>query len=235
MISLTAEQVVEMPVDELALAVVADLIAMREWNEYNYLNSATQHPPFTLNAYATRAVAEALGWARAHGLIARTPGQSADAAIFVTRVGQEAVNDGLVTVRAAARLGSGLHPLIERRARRQFLLGEFEQAVFVAMKAVEVRVRELAGLGDDAIGVDLMNKAFGPTGKLTDPTAVKGEQDGTRSLFAGAYAVLRNPSGHREVDYDDVAEAGEAITTASLLMRILDRIEHRLNPDPPRG
>ena len=74
MISLTAEQVIEMPVDELALAVVADLIATREWNEYNHLNSASQHPPFARNGYATRAVAEALGWARAHGLIARTPG-----------------------------------------------------------------------------------------------------------------------------------------------------------------
>jgi uncharacterized protein (TIGR02391 family) len=100
------------------------------------------------------------------------------------------------------------------------------------MKAVEVRVREFAGLGEDAIGVDLMNKAFGPTGPLTDPAAVKGEQEGTRSVFAGAYAVLRNPSGHREVDYDDVAEAAEAVTTASLLMRILDRIERRLKRVP---
>src|SRR5580765_1384259 len=214
-----------MPVDELALAVVADLIATREWNDYNYLTMASQHQPFRQNEYATHAIAEALGWARAHGLIARTPGQTADAAIFVTRAGHAAVKDGLVSVRAAVRLGSGAHLLIERRARRQFLLGEFEQAVFVTMKAVEVRVRELASLGADAIGVDLMNKAFGPTGPLTDLTAVKGEQEGTRALFAGAYAVLRNPSGHREVDYDDVAEAAEAVTTASLLMRILDRIE----------
>jgi hypothetical protein len=44
--------------------------------------------------------------------------------------------------------------------------------------------------------------------------------------------VLRNPSGHREVDYDDVGEAAEAVTTASLLMRILDRIERRPNAAP---
>jgi len=30
-------------------------------------------------------------------------------------------------------------------------------------------------------------------------------------------------------DYDDIAEAAEAVTTASLLMRILDRVEHRLS------
>jgi hypothetical protein len=57
---------------------------------------------------------------------------------------------------------------------------------------------------------------------------VKGEQDGTRALFAGAYAVLRNPAGHREVNYDNVTEAAEAVQTASLLMRILDRTAARL-------
>jgi uncharacterized protein (TIGR02391 family) len=96
------------------------------------------------------------------------------------------------------------------------------------MRAVEVRVRKLAGLGNEVTGVDLMNRAFGPTGPLTDSQAPKGEQDGTRQLFAGAYAVLRNPPGHRPVDYGDLSEAGEAVQTASLLMRILDRVGGRL-------
>lgn len=74
-----------------------------------------------------------------------------------------------------------------------------------------------------------MNKAFGPTGPLTDPRAVKGEQDGTPALFAGAYAVLRNPAGHREVNYEKVTEAAEAVQTASLVMRILDRAAARLS------
>jgi uncharacterized protein (TIGR02391 family) len=120
------------------------------------------------------------------------------------------MRDRLTATRAAVRLSAGLHDLIERRARRQFMLGEYEQAIFVAMKAVEVRVRELAQLGDDFFGVDLMTRAFGPTGALTDQRAVKGEKEGTRSLFVGAYAVLRKPTGHRDVDYDDIAEAAEA-------------------------
>jgi hypothetical protein len=51
-------------------------------------------------------------------------------------------------------------------------------------------------------------------------------------LFAGAYAVLRNPAGHREVGYGDDSEATEAVGTASLLMRILDRVEDRLGRRP---
>ena len=101
-------------------------------------------------------------------------------------------------------------------------MGEFEQAIFVSMKAVEVRVRELSGLGPDLVGVDLMNQAFGAKGVLADPQAVAGEREGRRALFAGAYAVLRNPAGHRDVNYDDVAQAAEAVSTASLLMRMLD-------------
>jgi uncharacterized protein (TIGR02391 family) len=86
--------------------------------------------------------------------------------------------------------------------RPQFLIGRYELAVFAPMKAVKVRVRQLAGLGNDAYGVDLMKKAFGTTGPLTDLSANRGEQEGTRELFAGTYAVLRNPAGHREIDYE---------------------------------
>ena len=133
-----------------------------------------------------------------------------------------------VPVSAPFLRASRLHPLIEAEARPQFLISKPEQGVFASMKAIEVRVRKLAGLGDEVIGVDLMNKALGPGGPLTDVSAAKGEQDGTRMMFAGAYAVLRNPAGHRQVDYADLSEAAEAVQTASLLMRVLDRVEDRL-------
>lgn len=132
-----------------------------------------------------------------------------------------------VPVSAPFLRASRLHPLIEAEARPQFLIGKPEQGVFASMKAVEIRVSRLAGLGE-VIGVDLMNKAFGPGGPLTDVSAVRGEQEGNRMLFAGAYAVLRNPAGHRQVDYADLSEAAEAVQTASLLMRILNRVEDRL-------
>jgi uncharacterized protein (TIGR02391 family) len=133
-----------------------------------------------------------------------------------------------IPVSAPFLRASRLHPLIEAEARGQFLINRPEQGVFASMRAVEIRVRKLAGLGDEVFGTDLMNKAFGAGGPLTDPAAVRGEQEGTRALFGGAYAVLRNPAGHRQVDYGDLSEAAEAVQTASLLMRILDRVEDRL-------
>jgi len=222
MIDLPADALEELPVDERGLAILQDLIDEHEWSEHNY--SMRYQPP------ASHAISEGFAWLRGRAFVARTPGQPNDNAFIVTKRGREALAQGLTTVRAVEHLEAGLHPAIEQRVRRQFLLGEFEQAVFVAMKAVEVRVRALANLPDSAVGTDLMDQAFRIDGGiLTDPASVRGEQVGTMMLFHGAYAVLRNPAGHREVNYDDVTEASEAVATASLLMRILDRVEVRLS------
>jgi len=223
---LDPQTVVDLPVDQLGLAILKDFVATNGWNERNYVLEARQHGHFRDDA--SRAISEALWWLRARGLTAVDPDQSSSDAFFVTRTGRRVLEDGPDTFYATERLQRGLHRLIEAKARPQFLLGEYEQGVFVSMKAIEVRVRKLTRLGNEVVGVDLMNRAFGRGGPLVDPHADKGEQEGMRALFAGAYAVFRNPSGHREVDYDDVTEAAEAVQTASLLMRLLDRAEKRL-------
>jgi len=41
---------------------------------------------------------------------------------------------------------------------------EYDIAVFLAMKAVEVAVRDSSGLGDGLVGVKLMRSAFAPDG-----------------------------------------------------------------------
>lgn len=228
MIDVPADVVAVLPVDQLGLTILGDLAATGEWNEYNYMLSAGKD----YQGEALEAIAEAMAWLRARALIARTPGQSSDAAIFITRTGRRVLADGPQAFYANESLQGGVHPLIEAKARPQFLIGEYEEGVFSSMKAVEVRVRALGGFSNDVIGVDLMNKSFGPGGPLTDPTDAKGEQEGTRAIFAGAYGVLRNPAGHREVDYSDVAETADAVHTASLLMRMLDRVEARLAATP---
>lgn len=229
MISLSVQEVLELPVDELALHVLEDVMQTNAWNSYNYCLSYTTEEKYrVLGTHPARAVAEAMQWLLSHGMLATKPGDSNPLSIFVTRRGREAIGQGIETIRAVNRLQENLHPVIEAKARRQFLLGEYENAIFVSMKAVEVRVRQLAGFSDEVIGSDLMIKAFKSGGPLADPTAPSGEVEGTMMLFRGAYAVLRNPSGHREVSFDDVTEASEAVMTASLLMRMLDKIERRL-------
>ena len=227
MLELSADDIVGLPLDRLALAVLQDYDASGEWHEWNYLNSYLQSPKHSQRKDALQALSEALGWLRSNGMLTRTPQNSDSAAVMVSRAGRRALTGPLETVRAELRLRDGLHPTVEQIGRAQFLLGEYELAVFACMKAVEVRVRSLSSETSDVIGVNLMNRAFGPTGPLTDRGSTSGEQEGMRCLFAGAYAVLRNPAGHIEVNYDDVAEAADAVVTASLLMRILDAVERR--------
>jgi uncharacterized protein (TIGR02391 family) len=227
MIDLDPETVAELPVDQLGLRILPDLIASEVWNERNYALGA-QQGAYADSPLACDAIVEALGWLRARGLTAHNPADNEPSTVFVTRMGHRVIDEGPDAFYATERLQRGLHPAIERTARPQFLLGKYDLGVFDSMKAVEVRVRTLARFGDDLFGVDIMNRAFGPTGSLVDGSATKGEQDGTRALFAGAYQVFRNPAGHREVDYGDVAEAAEAVQAASLLMRMLDRIEQRV-------
>ena len=225
MLDLSNDDVGDLPLDQLAMQVLVEL--QGAWNWENFLG--LEHQRNGRDEQTLRMLAEAIQWLFQFGLIAKDPRQSANAAIFITRLGYSVLEEGPQRLGAVIRVQGDVHPLIQAKARPQFLLGEYEQAVFTSMKAVEVRVRNLGGFGDNDIGVALMNNAFGPNGPLTDQQAVKGEQDGTRALFVGAYAVFRNPSGHREVDYDDVSEAAEMVLTASLLMRILDRVDERLN------
>lgn len=114
------------------------------------------------------------------------------------------------------------------KVRPIFLLGDYETAAFKAMKDVEVRVRELAKLPNDLIGVTLMRQAFNPTsGPLTDPAHEGGERQARTDLFAGTIGSFKNPTSHRSVTYSDPTEASEVVLLADLLMRILDSVERR--------
>lgn len=230
MITIFPEEALQLPVDELGMLVLRDLATWHQANEYNYGNALRQDTArgYAANLDARMAIYEAIAWLHARNLVARKAEEATGNIIFVTRWGHEALTRSLPQIHAVERLQGNLHQLIEQRARRQFLLGEYEQAMFVAMKAVEVRVRKLADYGPEMIGTDMMTKAFKSGGPLADPDAPPGEVEGTMMLFRGVYSVLRNPSGHREVTFDDVTEASEAVMTASLLMRILDRIEARI-------
>lgn len=99
----------------------------------------------------------------------------------------------------------------------------FEGAIFKAFKAVEIAVREAGGLGNDKIGIPLMNTAFGPGGKLRDPDSEGGEAEAVRNLFSGAMGAFKNPTSHRFVNERDVEQVMRMLAFASLLLEIVDQ------------
>lgn len=184
------------------------------------------------NREVLRALGEGFDWLRVHGLLAPDLEQANTKFCYITRRGRAVLDapDGLALLRAEERLDVSLHPSIANRVRAQFLMGEYELAAFAAMREVEIRVRQLGGFSNSDIGVQLMRRAFNPTsGPLTDPQLDGGEQDAMSALFAGAIGVFKNPSSHRQIEYSDPTVASEVVLMGDLLLRLLDRVEARLN------
>ena len=214
------DEILTMPVEDVALAVLQDAHDNGEWNAYNWMQLAEQsygRPPL-------RRLAEGWQWLFSKGAVARDYSQSAADAMFVTELGRSLLVEGTGRLVAEERLGMELHPSLETKVRRQFLLGEYDLAVFAAFRQVEVRVRELIEARDSRIGVPLMRDALGEGGKLRVAGVDEGELDARAHLFAGAMGVFKNPTSHREVDYNDPTEAAEAVLFADLLLRMIDRI-----------
>lgn len=171
------------------------------------------------------AVAEALGWLEVQGLTVRDWGTNGSNGWRVLshraqRIENDADFAGYSDARRLPR--EALHPKLERSTWLAFMRGEFDVAVFQAMKAVEVAVRDASGLSAE-IGVPLMRKAFDPkAGPLTDPASEAGEREARSALFAGAIGCYKNPHSHRDVRLDNPAEAVEIILLANHLLRIVD-------------
>jgi uncharacterized protein (TIGR02391 family) len=226
-LGLKAETVISLPLETLAFAVLENYQAANAWNRHNWLLGAERALG---RGPHMKVLAEAWSWLEARGLVAADPDQSSSDARIITRAGHRAIQKGsLQEILAAERIGLDLHRRLEGKIRPIFLLGDYETAAFKAMKEVEVRVRELAGLPNELIGVSLMRQAFNPTGgPLSDDTHEGGERQARSDLFAGAIGSFKNPTSHRTVTYTDPTEASEVIMLADLLMRILDSIERRL-------
>lgn len=115
------------------------------------------------------------------------------------------------------------HPIIVKKALPALHRKEFDTAVFLAFKAIEVNVRRLAHLPADLVGTTLMRKAFDvENGPLTDSGAPKAEREALAHLFCGAIGCYKNPHSHRDVDLT-FTQAFEMLLLASHLLRVLER------------
>jgi len=228
--NLSADDVVALPIDDLALRVLRDTRDTNEWNWRNWVMATQQD--YGRGSPAVGALMEAWAWLINRGLVVRDINQSATESIVVSRQGHEALERGLPWLRAVQRLDLQLVPELEAKARPQFLRGDFEAAAFMAMKEVEVRVRSMGALPASLVGVALMQQAFrrpqsrdGQCGPLHRAEDEPGEAVAIMALFSGAIGLFKNPASHRRVDFDDATEAAEVVLLADLLMRLLAKVQ----------
>ena len=186
-----------------------------------------QEPPYPTarRGEIDLALAEAWSWLVAQGLLVVFPNATGTPAYFLSRRAGKFADETEFRRFAAARMlqKEALHSRIATDVWIEFMRGKFDIAVLLAMKAVEVAVREASGLPSDLVGVPLMREAFKlKGGPLTDDTSENGEQVARSALFAGAIGSYKNPQSHRDVNLDDPVEALEIIMLANHLLRIVD-------------
>lgn len=170
------------------------------------------------------AIREAWAWLEGAALLIPNP-RSYDSLRILSRRARKLANEpDPRRVFSARRIPKdSLHPAIREDVWSLYHRGKYDTAVFEAMKAVEVSVREAASLTAQDIGTGLMRKAFAPDdGVLTDMTVERAERQARSDLFAGAIGSYKNPHSHRNVALDDPDEAAEIIMLANHLLRIVD-------------
>ena len=255
-----AEQLLSLSAEELAGPLLVSLEGSEQINledeitpksiEREIENGVNRNNPNLNYPYKSRedvlfALMEAWQCLLSEGFVAPRPanlssttGMSQNTPYFVTRRGKkiETLEDYESYRKADLLRKHQLHPIIADKVWRIFAQGSYGTAVLEAFKQVEVAVREAGGYTKDNYGKDyygkvLMETAFNVNnGKLTDEDLHEPEKLGMRNLFMGAIGLYKNPSSHREVEFDP-EEAAEIIIIASHLLHIVDScVERTSNP-----
>jgi uncharacterized protein (TIGR02391 family) len=162
----------------------------------NFALAMVQGYPEEVHASVGHALMEAWSWLVREGVVAPRLDNDWDW-VFLARRGRslKSAHDFAAFRKTKALPRDVLHPAIAERTLPAFMRGEYDTAVFQAFREVEVAVRNACGLGPEALGVDLMRKAFAVdgAGPLCDPEAVRAEQQAVSDLFAGAMDGSRTP------------------------------------------
>jgi len=117
---------------------------------------------------------------------------------------------------------ASFHTKIVQRCQVPFETGQYDDAIFNAMKAVEEEVRARISANPTDIGVALISKAMTPKSPLLTFSSVDAEQEAAHFLYRGAIGSFKNPLSHRFLDSSDPVKTFECLALASLLMRMLD-------------
>ena len=224
--------------DELGLRMLPALITWAEHDRLTLDNfvrlaAVVDSGPLLRSHYAIRegdraaqAIREAWAWLEGAALLIEHPSWESTHAIRMLsrRARQLAAEPDARKVFSARRIPKeALHASIREDVWSLYHREKYDTAVFEAMKAVEVAVRDAAGLSAQDLGTALMRKAFAPEdGLLADMSTEKAEREARAHLFAGAIGSYKNPQSHRHVALDDPDETAEIIMLANHLLRIVD-------------
>ncbi len=171
------------------------------------------------------AITEAWIWLERELMLAPTPGKERNW-LYVTKRGTKLGAESNIAKYKAANIipPNSLDPVLASKVHHLFIRGDYDTAVLQAFKEVEIRVRNVASLPQELVGVDLMRKTFNADdGPLTDMTRPKAEREATAHLFAGAIGLFKNPSSHRDVNWEDPSECAELIYLANHLLRMVEK------------
>lgn len=220
--------VLDLAPEELA-EVLLDLLKQEvQFHPYNLENELThgrdsETYPSESREMIGLALREAFAWLEGQGLV--VPTQSGNGWRTLSRRARMIANENdFERFRGSQGLRKRqLHPAIADRVWSEFVRGEYDGAVFQAMKAVEVAVRNASASPHKLIGVNLMRAAFHPeNGILADMDTEFSEREARMALFAGAIGSYKNPQSHRDVNLEHPEEAIEIIMLANHLLRIVD-------------
>lgn len=179
--------------------------------------------PSAYRAQIEEALREAWAWLEGAALLVPHPNYSHSIMILsrrARRLAKEADPRKALSARHLPK--DALHSAIREDVWALYYRGKYDTAVFEAMKAVEVAVRDASSLALE-IGTTLMRRAFDKaTGPLSDMAMPEAEREARAHLFAGAIGSYKNPHSHRNVALDDPDEAAEIILLANHLLRIVD-------------
>lgn len=118
------------------------------------------------------------------------------------------------------------HDLI-KKVYDDYLVGDYESAIFNAYKLLEVSVRKKAELPLSDNVSKLMADAFKPDcGRLKYPDReTPGEQQGIQLLMAGAIMFFKSPRSHRTVILEDPNTVMNVLAFARFLLDLTDKCE----------
>jgi hypothetical protein len=188
------------------------------------VNGVTEGPQ------ARAAAGDAIAWLSSHDLIAELylRGSSSGPTIVPTALGYQvaAASDGVGGAAHAIRALDLVPPALRVRVAPALVAGTYEDAITTAFRAVEVRMRERAGLSTNDFGSRLSRKFF----QKVEATRLqradrRGDLSDEERLFEGLLGLYRDRAVHEAPHVDSIEYALEVVIAAGHLLRIVEAAE----------